>query len=74
LGHKIMLVDLSDQLNETAFKELKKGNILIFNDHGVRRSFRIVRINKKSKKCFAEATQTYKSDEVNIVDKEEHEG
>ena len=61
-----MLVDISDVLTDKAFQELKKNQILRF-EH---RELRIVRINKKSKKCWAEDTKTYAEHEVHIVERD----
>jgi len=56
-----MLIDISDQLTDKAFLELKKGQLLRFQTA----EMRIVKINRKSKKCWAEKTRTYTEDEIN---------
>ncbi|HJQ07977.1 MAG TPA: hypothetical protein VJ836_00685 [Candidatus Saccharimonadales bacterium] len=65
-------IDLSAELNDSFYanRRFKIGSVLKFEKEGICRSFRIVRLNRKSKKCEAVEVQLYKEDEVDIVDKE----
>lgn len=64
-----MSEEISDILTDKAFKDLKVGQILMFNYEGSRNDYKITKINRKSKKCWAKKVTTYSTDQVNIDDK-----
>lgn len=64
-----MSEEISDILTDKAFKDLKVGQILMFNFEGSRNDYKITKINRKSKKCWAKKVTTYSTDQVNIDDK-----
>lgn len=49
------LVDISDMLTDKGFKDLKRGNVLRFNDGT---ELRIVRLNRRKRTCYAERITT----------------
>lgn len=61
-----MSEEISDILTDKAFKDLKVGQILMFNYEGSRNDYKITKINRKSKKCWAKKVTTYSTDQVNI--------
>lgn len=61
-----MSEEISDILTDKAFKDLKVGQILMFNFEGSRNDYKITKINRKSKKCWAKKVTTYSTDQVNI--------
>lgn len=64
-----MSEEISDILTDKAFKDLKVGQILMFNYEGSRNDYKITKINRKSKKCWVKKVTTYSTDQVNIDDK-----
>lgn len=64
-----MSEEISDILTDKAFKDLKVGQILMFNFEGSRNDYKITKINRKSKKCWVKKVTTYSTDQVNIDDK-----
>lgn len=61
-----MSEEISDILTDKAFKDLKVGQILMFNYEGSRNDYKITKINRKSKKCWVKKVTTYSTDQVNI--------
>lgn len=62
--------EISDILTDKAFKELKIGQILMFSFEGSRNDYKITKINRKSKKCWAKKVTTYSTDEIDIDSKD----
>jgi len=62
--------EISDILTDKAFKELKIGQILMFSFEGSRNDYKITKINRKAKRCWAKKVTTYSTDDVNIDDKD----
>lgn len=63
-----MTEEISDILTDKAFKELKQGQILMFNFEGSRNDYKITKINRKAKRCWVRKVNTYSTDDVNIED------
>lgn len=63
-------IDISDDMSDSFYTDLKirKGKILTFKDGDEIKHFRIVRLNRKLKKCEVVETRLYKEDEVEVVD------
>jgi len=61
-------IDISNDMTPAFYKdpEIKKGKILIFNFEGSETHLKIVRLNRKSRICFAK--------EVKLVKEEDLEG
>lgn len=60
--------EISDILTDKAFKELKIGQILMFNYEGSRNEYKITKINRKAKRCWVKKVTTYHPDEVKTED------
>lgn len=60
----VQVEEISDILTDKAFKELKIGQILMFNYEGSRNEYKITKINRKAKRCWVKKVTTYSTDEV----------
>jgi hypothetical protein len=63
-------IDVSADMSDSFFadREIKIGKVLGFLKDGVTKRYKIVRLNRKSKKCEVIEVHLYKEDEVDIVD------
>lgn len=62
-------VNLAEGVNLDYLEKRKAGDILGFKQEHTIQYYKIKRINKKSKKYWAERVNLYKPEEVGIVDK-----
>jgi hypothetical protein len=64
----VQVEEISDILTDKAFKELKIGQILMFNYEGSRNEYKITKINRKAKRCWVKKVTTYSPDKIDIKD------
>lgn len=57
-------IDISEELTDAAFEKLNVGHILRFRDGDGELELKIVKINRKSKKCFATPVKTFTPEEL----------
>lgn len=67
------LIDISDILTDKAFKELKKGQVLRFQMEGSPTDLKIVRLNRRLKKCFAEEITLYRPEDISVIERDSNE-
>ncbi len=60
------LIDISDDMTPTFFKDpsIKRGCILTFNQNGVVRYFKIIRLNRKERVCKVRETIIFTGEEI----------
>ena len=61
--------DLSEAFTKEGVARLKVGQLLRFNYEESINEYIITKLNKKTGKVYAKATQTYTQDEVKVEDK-----
>ena len=60
--------DVGPILTPKGFRELRAGQVLVFNYEGSRNEYRVMRIDRKRKRCWVVPTTLYKPEQVGIVD------
>lgn len=61
--------EIGDDLTDLAFAKLGLGDILRFKQDGRVIDMKIMRMNKKKRKCFVQQVRTYTPDEVEAMSK-----
>lgn len=65
-------IDIGADLTDKAFKDLNVGNVLRFRSEKGDMEFKIVKMNRKSRKCFVRQVVTFDPEEldgsVTVVD------
>lgn len=62
--------EISDALPDGIIKDLKAGQVLRFNYEGSRIEKKVMKLNKKSGKCWVKDVSMFRPEDVEIVDKE----
>ncbi len=67
------MIDISQDVTPKFFEDVKKGQVIGFEQDGITTHYKIVRLNKSKRICKVEKVKLYTEDEINDMPREEAE-